>query len=289
MFRKFETVRHGDKKGEDLSEAGIERAKKKAEALFEEIRQSPPGTVLYLMPSNIGRAIETRNVMEQQLIELAQTDDSIEFISVHDAEKIKEAAGRMDKKYVITEIQPSLALGFNKDKKYIEGFQKYRELYKGNEEFIGLTWAAHAHELDGLRQKIKEQMPEVDVDTIKPADFRETPEEVAITYVRFMRRMAELTNQHFPGHPWKGVHVGHNIASDFAAIGLLGRDISVATVEELGGKFREYIEPAHFELEDGKISASYRNLHNEQEIDLESVITDLEMKAEIRRKEWNLE
>jgi hypothetical protein len=32
-FRKIETVRHGEKKGEDLSERGVEQAEQKAEEL----------------------------------------------------------------------------------------------------------------------------------------------------------------------------------------------------------------------------------------------------------------
>lgn len=81
-YKKFETVRHGEKQGEELSETGIEQAKVKARELLEEIKASPDGSVFYAMPSNVGRAVETRDVIESELRTLAEGEQGIEFISV---------------------------------------------------------------------------------------------------------------------------------------------------------------------------------------------------------------
>jgi hypothetical protein len=284
--KQFETVRHGEKQGEELSEAGIGQAKEKAGKLLDEIKNAPDGAVFYAMSSNVGRAVETRNVIEEELKDLARGNQEIEFISVHDVEKIEQAKGDKSRKYVITDIQPSAALGFNERTPSIPAFLKYKKLYKNDEDLIGKTWAARQSEIVKLKKKIKQEMPELDVSNISPKEFEETPEETALKYVRLMRRMAEITEKYFPGHPWKGLQIGHNLSADFAAIALLGKDISVESIERLGGKFREFLESAYFEINGGKTVAKYRGQHTEQEKTLDEIIANLEKASEARKEEW---
>lgn len=284
--KQFETIRHGEKHGEDLSEAGIEQSKIKARDLLEEIEASPEGSVFYAMPSNIGRAIETRDVIETELKTAAQNIQGIEFISVQDIERIKQAKGDKSKKYVITGIQPSTVLGFNEKTPSLSAFLKFKQAYKNNEDLVGKTWAARTSEIRKLKEEIKVKNPDLDISGINPKEFEKTPEEAALKYIRLMKRMAEITEKHFPDHPWKGLQVGHNISADFSALAMLGKDISVQSIEELGGKFRQFLESAHFEFKEGKTMAKYRDQEVEQEKDLDEIIQDLEKASEERKKEW---
>ncbi|OGH64364.1 MAG: hypothetical protein A2821_03265 [Candidatus Magasanikbacteria bacterium RIFCSPHIGHO2_01_FULL_41_23] len=285
-YKQFETIRHGEKHGEELSEVGIEQSKIKAQELLEEIKAAPDGSVFYAMSSNVGRAIETRDVIESELITLAENEQGIEFISVQDVEKIKQAKGDKTKKYVITGLQPSTALGFNERTPSLSAFLKFKKAYKNNEDLIGQTWAAKSGELEKLKEKIRQEIPDLDVSGINPKEFDETPEEAALKYIRLMKRMAEITEKYFPDHPWKGLQIGHNLSADFAALAMLDKNISVESIEELGGKFRQFLESAHFELKDGKIVAKYRDQEVEQEKDLDGIIQDLEKASEERKKEW---
>lgn len=287
-YKKFETVRHGEKRGEELSEVGIEQSKIKARELFEEIKASPDGSVFYAMSSNVGRAVETRDIIESELRILAEGEQGVEFISVQDIEKIKQAKGDKGKKYIITGLQPSTALGFNERTPSLSAFLKFKKAYRNNEDLIGETWAAKSSELEKLREKIKQEIPNLDVSEINPKEFDETPEEAALKYIRLMKRMAEITGKYFPDHPWKGLQIGHNLSADFAALAMLGKDISIETIEELGGKFRQFLESAYFELNGGKIVAKYRDQEVEQEKDLDEIIRDLEKKSEERKKEWGV-
>jgi len=287
-FKQFETVRHGEKRGEELSEVGIEQAKEKAKELLGEIKASPDGSVFYAMSSNVGRAVETRDVIETELKNLAQEEQGIEFISIQDVEKIKQIKGDKSKKYIITDIQPSTALGFNERTPSLPAFLKFKKTYKNNEDLIGETWAAKPEELESLKEKIRQEIPDLDVSEINPKEFEETPEEAALKYIRLMRRMAEITEKYFPDHPWKGLQIGHNLSADFAAIAMLGKDISVESVENLGGKFRQFLESAHFEIKEGKIVARYRGQEAEQEKDLDKIIEDLEKASEERKKGWGV-
>ena len=285
-FKKFETVRHGEKQGEELSEVGIEQSKIKARELLKEIKESPDGSVFYAMSSNVGRAVETRDVIETKLRILAEGEQDIEFISVQDVKKINQAKDDKSKKYIITGLQPSTALGFNERTPSLPAFLKFKKAYKNNEDLIGETWAAKSSELESLKEKIKQKIPDLEVSEINPKEFDETPEEAALKYIRLMKRMAEITEKYFPNHPWKGLQIGHNLFADFAALAMLGRDISVESIEELGGEFRQFLESAYFELKDGKIVVKYRDQEVEQEKDLDEIIQDLEKGSEERKKEW---
>lgn len=282
----FETMRHGEKAGEVLSERGREHAREKARELLKEIERLPDGAVVFLTPSNVGRAVETRDIIVAELKELCKEEPGVEFISVHDAERIKQAKGDFSKKYIITEVQPTRALGFHERSRFSPTYVKYRNMYKGNEDLTGMTWAAQPEEMEALKTKITQQYPEVDIDQIQPKQFIDTPEETALKHLRLMKRMVEITNKHFPGHSWKGIFVGHTPSIDFATATLLGKEISMKTIEEMGGKLRDFLESAHFRLEGDKIIATYRNQDVTLEKDMETLIEELKAASSEREKEW---
>ncbi len=290
-FRTIETMRHGEKKGEELSERGEEQAREKAAELLLEIEAAPPGAVFYIMPSIVGRAKATRNIIESTLEQLVRdkgTEDIV-FISVHEVEKIKAAKDDFSKKYVITDIQPSTPLGFKADRPvYSPVYVRIRNLFKGDEELTGMTWAAKADEVGPLREEIQKKFPDVPEEEIDPKKFGEPPEEAALRYLRLMRREVELTEKYFSGHPWKSMYVGHAPAIDFATMAILGKDISIKAIEELGGKLRDFLEPAHFELKNGKIIVKFRDQETEVEKNLDEVIEELKKKSAERKKEWGI-
>lgn len=290
-FKRFETIRHGEKQGENLSEAGVEQTKAKAKEFLDEIERAPEGTVFYIMPSIVGRAVATRDILESELNNLAQEQKSenIEFISVKNTERIGEVKGDMSRKYVITELPPSALLGFKEKTSSIPAFLKFKKLYKNNEDLVGKTWVARPEELASLKERIKQEFPDLDIEGIDPKVFIETPEKAALKYILLMKKVAEITEKHFPGHPYKGLFVGHNLSADFAAMALLGKDISVESAEELGGKFRGFLESSYFEMKDGKICFMYRDQEKEQEKDLNEVIHQLKEASKKRNKGWGVE
>jgi broad specificity phosphatase PhoE len=287
-FKRFETVRHGEKQGEKLSEVGVGQAKEKARELLDEIKTSPNGSIFYIMSSNVGRAIETRDIIENELKILAQEEQGIEFISVQDIKRIKQVKGDKSKKYIITDIQPTTALGFNERTPSLLAFLKFKTIYKNNEDLIGKTWAAKPEELEGLKDKIRQEIPDLDVSQINPKEFEETPEEAALKYICLMRRMAEITEKYFPNHPFKCLQIGHNLSADFAAIAILGRDISIESIEKIGGKFRQFLESAYFEVRGGKIVTKYRDQEVEQYKNLDEIIEDLKKASEERKRWWGI-
>ena len=282
----FESIRHGHKEGDGLSAKGVEQAKEKAGAMLEEIDNAPDGTVTYIMTSNVGRAVATRDNIEASLRDRTQDREDIDFISVQDKEAIERVKADPSKKIVVTELQPTMALGFNERTPSIPAFLKYKKGYKNDEDLIGMTWVAKPEEMDKLKEIVKERLPDYDVDSIQPSEFKETPEEAALKYVRLMKRTAEITEKHFPGRPWKTLHVGHNLSADYAAVALMRKDISLETVEKTGGKFRDFLESSNFEVKEGKLIARYRDEEVENEVSLDDVIKDLERKSEQRKQEW---
>lgn len=290
-FRMVETFRHGEKKGEELSENGEEQAREKAKSLLVEIEAAPNGSVFFIMPSIVGRAKMTRDIIEstlEQLIHEKKAEDIV-FISIKDIEKIKEAKDDFGKKFIITDLQPSTPLGFKIDKPvYSPVYTSLRDMFKGDENYTGMTWAARRDEIGPLREKVGKEFPEIELNNVDPKKFGEPPEDAALRYLRLIKRMTELTEQFFPGHPWKSMYVGHAPSVDFASMAIMGKDISIRTIEELGGKFRDFLESARFELKDGKIIAKFRDQETEIEKDLDAVIEELKLKSADRKKEWGI-
>ncbi len=285
-MQEFETIRHGDKAGEKLSELGIEQAREKAHEWYERIKEAELGTVVYILPSNVGRAQETRNTVEAELRELCRGDSDIEFISVQNAERIAEVKDDFSRKYVVTDMVPTTALGFNERTPSIPAFLNYKKGYNNNENLIGKTWAAREDELDDLKQEVASVVPDFDRDKVRPQDFVETPEEAALHYLRLTKRMTELCNKYFPGHTVKGIHVGHNLSADFAAMAMLGKPISLQTIRELGDEFRRFVESSSWKSEAGKTIVQYRDHEVEQEHDLDQIVTRLQDQSSLRHAWW---
>lgn len=284
----FETVRHGEKEGESLSARGIEQAIEKAHELAAEIENSLNGTVFYLLPSNVGRAVATRDTIETELQELLAEDKKVAMVDVHDLKALHLAKEDHEGKYVVKSLQPSSLLGFNENTPSIPAFLKYKKLFQNNETYIGKVWAVNAEELQELKRQIAIDFPDLPDDSIDPREFQETPEEAAIKYLNLMKRMADITRKHFPGRPWKSLLIGHNLSADFAVMAMMGKKISLESTRELGDEFRRFMESSYLDFEDDKIVVRYRDEETERATSLDEVMNSLLAESKVRRENWSL-
>lgn len=286
-MHNFETIRHGDKNADGtLSERGREQAREKAIELQQRILEAAPGSIIYLIPSNVGRAVQTRDEIEATLKELCAEDPNIEFVSVQSVPKMPEIKKDFTRKFIVTEIEPQSIIGFKSDTDYIPAWKEYGKQFSGNEYYTMLTWVVKPEELASVKHELHEAFPEADLDNLQPADFMRTPEEEAIRYLRLSARMAKITESHFPNHEYLNIQVGHNTA-DFSVLALMGKDISAENLKTyLQGRSRNFLESATFENKDGKIIVKYRDNEVEQEKDLDEVIEVLEQKSQERKLAW---
>ena len=113
---------------------------------------------------------------------------------------------------------------------------------------------------------MSEQYPEVDINDIKPSNFFETPEDDAEKKIRFMIKTLKIAQKYFPDNPVKIFGISHSVRSDFAAMKLLGINISAKAFEEIGGA-RDYLESHKVTIKDGKVIVSFRGQQNEFSVD----------------------
>ena len=286
VSKKFESVRHGDKEGSGLSEKGREQAREKAKSYYREIQESEPGTVFYLIPSIVERAVETRNLIEEELRQQAQGNSEIEFISVQDLERIKQSQGDITKKYVITELQPSTPIGFKDSTEYMPAWNRHAKLFNKEEYYIVSSWIARKSEMQELEADVSGKYPEA-VGKVKPDEFGMTPEEQAIKTLRLAARLGQLTEKYFLGHDYRCIQVGHSGLSDISMLPTLGQEINYTNYKRISGEQgRRPLESSHFRSDNGKILARYRENEAVVEKNLDEIIKDLEKASEERKKEW---
>ncbi len=283
----FEIIRHGDKQGKELSEKGREQARSKAREIYGEIRLMPPDAVVCLFSSNVGRAQRTEEEIVNALRELCVGDQDIEILSVQELKKIEEAKEQGQKKIVIVDTAPQMGLGFDEKNDPAEAaFNKYHARYQ-DENAIGKIWIARAQELPALKAELHAQYPGVDSSDINPADFIKLPEEFVLNFLRFLRRMVQISRKHFPDRPAHIVGVSHNYNADLPTLVLMGKPLNVASINELGGTFRDFMESSEFIFgEDGKTSVTYRREKTEIHQSIEEAIKTLKKSLEERKKEW---
>ncbi|MES2223342.1 MAG: hypothetical protein V4469_00250 [Patescibacteria group bacterium] len=286
-MEQFEAVRHGDKdKAGNLSEEGVQQSKEKALVFVEEIKSAPPGSVFYVLPSNVGRATETGRTIESELEEILQNDPNVEFISVHDVSKIEAAKGDFSKKFIIKELYPTSSIGFKNDTDYVPAWIDYKKKLGNDEYNILMLWASRPEEMGKTREEMQTKFPDLDVSTLNPKDFIRTPETEALNYLFLSKRMAEITEKYFPGHPFKNIQVGHNPV-DYAVLALMGKDITAENLRELqNGKSRDFLESSKFEERNGSIIVKYRDHEVEREIELKDIIKKLEEQSKERQESW---
>ncbi len=286
---KFEVIRHGHKQGEQLSEKGREEALEKAKEIYGNIESLPQSAVVCLFSSNIGRSIDTKNTIEGELRNIMSGDENTEFIAINDVEKIKELANDLSKRIVITETAPQTSLSWKTTEEHPadEAFDKYKKRY-GTEDAAGKVWIARENELPALKEEFRAKYPEVDSEDIKPSEYKMTPEEFVISFLKFFERVNESAKKNFPERPVYIVAVSHNFNADFLTLALLDMPLSVASINELGGDFRGFVESSKFTIKDNEISSEYRGKEVESHKTIDDIRKDLQSGMEERKAEWSL-
>ncbi len=288
MYNEFETIRHGDKNADgSLSEKGVEQSKEKAVELYEEIKSAEGGSVFFILPSKVGRAKQTGREIELKLKELFSGQSDVEFISVQDvARRMQETKDNFDRKFIITELQPTSSIGFDAETDYLPAWKEYGKKLGGNEYNVLRLWATKSEEMGSVGAEMQEKFNTLDITQLQPKDFVRTPEEEALNYLRLSKRMAEIVEKYFPGHSFKNIQVGHNPA-DFSVLALMGKEISAQNLRELwNGKSRDFVESAKFEVKKGRIVVKYRDHETTEETSLEEVIKKLERQSAERKLAW---
>lgn len=286
-MQRFETIRHGDKGADgNLSEVGENQAIEKAEQIYQQITEAPVGSIIYAVPSSVGRAVQTRDILEERLRELCADCDDVVFVSVQDKEALEHVRAETDKKVVVVDIQPQRLIGFDAKTSYIPAWKENTARFGGNEYYTMLTWAALPDEIETVRAEVAEKIPIAEMIAIDPSRFVQTPEEEAIKYLRLSRRFSEISKKHFPDRTSISLQVGHNVA-DFATLALLGKQISAESIREvLAGNSRDFLESARFEERDGEMLVTYRDHLGHQEIRFDELIERLERESEERKSMW---
>ena len=287
MKGSFETLRHGPVEDGIISKEGKDFIAKRAEELFDEIKTYSKDTVVAFMPSNIGRTQETRDIFEKELkhlFDLSEEDFQILDLKELDTKDLPE----IDKKTLITGFGGSKILGFESPDESKNTKELLRRLkdFRGDENLIARFWSARPEEMDAIKEEVSRLYPEVDVQSLNPSDFLETPEDDAEKKIRWMMKVLERAKRYFPENPVKVFGISHSVRSDFAVMKLLGLDISAKTFEEIGGA-RDYLESHNVSIDGDEVSVSFRGSKKKLSIDeLREVLDKVRKDSEERKKIW---
>lgn len=284
MHTSFEMMRHGHKQGEGLSQLGVEQAGEKAREIYNKIKALPEDAVVCLFSSNIGRAIATKDTIENELLELVKSDAEIQVLSVQSKNAIENADP--GKKIVIIDTAPQTRLGIKIENHPTNpAFNKYRSIYK-SEDIAGQIWIARKGELPELKSDLEKQFPDIDSSDIKPSEFNMTPEEFGMDVIRFYKRMTDLSKKYFPGRPVDFINVSHNYNGDFALFALMDQPLNLATLKDLGGTFRDFVESSEVDIKDDEIVVKYRGKTIKTGKSLQEILDFLKESANARKIEW---
>jgi len=288
-----EVYRHGhkDERGE-LSKEGIQAARREAEVMFERVRLAPADSIFFIVPSNITRSQQTRNVIEKRLRELLveTQDESIEIIPFDSQETIKKDTG---KKYIVTEFLPEARMGFNVEEESNKTFRFYQEIFANDEEYVARTWVARSSEIGELMEDIKARFPDMnkaDLEKVMPSRFVATPEDIALRQLEAIEETTISMNKMHPDQPLMGTYIGHAPAVDFLAMAVLGEEINLTNFKRIEG-LRKYLESSTFKVENGEVvmgSFRGRSLVEGVRVSLKDVKERLIKQSTARRKEWNV-
>lgn len=278
------SMRHASKEGDRLSVKGEAEAAKKAEEIAGVVREAPSGTIFAIVPSNIGRAQQTGDIMETRLREIL-AQEAVDFVDVHDRAGLEAAKHEPGRTLVITATQPQTMLGFKGSTAYMPAFGKYKKQFDGDEDLIGMTWIALPEEQEALRDEITHRLGSAP-DGLDAASFVVTPEEAAATQILLSRRLLQIAKKLFGDRDVHLIQVGHSVIADFATLALMGKPLTLDTVRENGGKFRRAVESATSTFEDDTVETRYRDQRTERHGTIDDVLRRLEQEAATRKLAW---
>jgi len=251
--------------------------------------QSNKGQVYAVIPSVVSRAVKTREIFEEEL-EANLVGENYQMLDVKDLESIKAFNNaETDKKLVITNLQPQHMIGY-RDSKLDSWIGQFLELEKQlgvPDTLIGKLWIATPEELPQVQAEILKINPDIDLDKLNPALFNITPEQEAIEQIQWMIRILRIAEKQLPNKPVEIIAISHNVLIDFAAIALLGRELTTENLNELGG-VRNFLEKHEVFIEGNQVNVSFRGeTHQYSLTDLNQLTNTLKEKSEDRKASWS--
>jgi len=253
------------------------------------LNQSNKGQVYAVIPSVVSRAKKTREIFEEEL-EALLDNENYQMVEGKDLESIKAFNNaETDKKLVITNLQPQHMIGYRDSKldSWVDQFLELEKQLGVPDTLIGKLWIATSEELPQVQAEILKINPDIDLDKLNPALFNITPEQEAIEQIQWMIRILRIAEKQLPDKPVEIIAVSHNVLIDFAAIALLGRELTTENLHELGG-VRKFLEEHSVSIKESKVNVSFRGQISQYSVeDLNQLTNNLKEKSEVRKASWS--
>lgn len=296
---------------EHLSPEAREDIEREALDIYGDIMRHPLGSVFYVMPSNVERALDTRTHLEQSLKTIVRdsNETSIEFIDYSDEVAMTNAINNSSKRWVVTNIPDVPGLGIADGKDVGETWNSMqrdlkemaRDEKKMAEQVHNLLSKINVTRKNELKQLVDQMMPFIDPlytkeDALRcfdPVKFLKstTPEDEAADQLEAFAREAKSMEDKFPDQHVHGITIAHAPVIDYITMGILGMDINLKNWNALGG-IRNFLESAQFDFnaQGDLISASFRDKHvsTSAPVRISDVIATLRTQGVRRRTEWGL-
>ena len=289
----FEMMRHSKKDSEgNISPEGREMAEKDAQETFERIEAMPNGSVICMIPSNVGRAVETKEIIEKTIEELMTNDehkDDYIIVNLGEDDTLEIAKNNPNKKLLLKHELFSVDIGIPEvdgENKTQDTFIKYLKQFGWDEDAVGKLWACKNEELNDLSKEMEEKNEGGGKD-LNPSEFFVTPELITITQLQWLKDVKDVAAKFFPDRPVLATGVTHNIQTDYAMMRLLGMPISYESIKKLGGRLSDFLEKGSITIDGENITVKFRDQEvsfNDRSI--ESIINNLEQEGKEREKKW---
>ena len=286
--------------GYDVSQQEVDHAAAEAEAievarsLLDRIQAAPRGAIMALEPSNVLRARQTRDLLVEKLTDAARATD-IELVEIGETEEsaqtlLAKIQSNPDRKFIITDVRATKLIGFTENDKFVPTVNKWKTLFRGNEDFIGKLWSARRDEIQTLHQELQTAGFDIQFDVLRPQEFAVTPERIALKQIHWVLAMKRIGEGYLADRPMYLEGISHNLRADFMALALLGEEISLESVNRiLGGHFRQPFERSAIVFtSDGNITINFKDqtrIYTEREFN--ELLERIRSSLNNRQAEWS--
>lgn len=265
---QFDIRRHPIKKGEMLSDIaekkgvpelqrekvalpveGIIEAQKKAVEFAKKVEQAPEGTVYFGVHSNISRTKEANFIFEEEVKYIARKHPEwlVVDVSYFESQKLKD---------VIKTITSVITL--STDRKIIL-------LNGGEDEAMGMySWNMDevVKEIDATGGDENEVLKKWLDDPQVQQRLGVSPQEVVGNFRNFIAEKTRLVRDYFPGRPAMISGIAHSWELDAAFAAMLGKDLSGASMDEIGGMINTMEDAQINVAPDGRVSTQFRGIES---------------------------
>lgn len=277
----------------DKEAASVELTER-AKSILENLEKAPDGAIMAFAPSNIRRTEQTIDIFTEKLTELLANRDDIEILSLSEnSEKsisvLEKIKNNPSTKYIMVGLRGSWLIGAKEDNVSIPVINKWKNILNGDENLLGKIWATHKDEIPSIIEELKSKGINIEPEIIKPSEFKSTPEDQIIHFLKWIQAMKKIGENHFSDRPLILEGISHNLRSDYTMLSLFDEDISLESINRvLGGEFRKPFERSSIIFEkSGSIKIKYREIEKIYSSDeFENIIKKVKERRENRKREW---